>query len=192
MKTKAKTKAAPRKAKLARRPVATRATKKPAPRESAPLGLTLRSILVPVDFSVESKKAIRYAVSLARQYGAKITLINVVERTGFPDFANYPLVMEDDKVMKSARTQLELICQQQAMEPKLVEKTLVRQGVPFHEITEAARSLKTDLIVITTHGYTGWKHALIGSTAERVVRHAPCPVLSVREIERDFVRPSAR
>ena len=147
----------------------------------------LRSILVPVDFSSESKKALRYAVSLARQFGAKLTLLNVVERTGFPDFATYPLIMEDDKVMKSVRGRLELLSKQEGLEPKLIEKFLVRQGVPFHEITEAARTLLIDLIVITTHGYTGWKHALIGSTAERVVRHAPCPVLSVREIERDFL-----
>ncbi len=187
-----KTKTTPRKAKPVRRPVSVRAPKKTAARRSTPAGLTLRSILVPVDFSAESKKALRYATSLAEQYGAKITLINIVERTGFPDFAAYPLAMENDKVMKAARTQIELVCKQQALNPKLVEKTLVRQGVPFHEITEAARTLKVDLIIITTHGYTGWKHALIGSTAERVVRHAPCPVMSVREVERDFVPPRAR
>jgi len=155
------------------------------------VALALRSIMVPVDFSEESKKALRYAVSLARQYGAKITLINVVEPTGFPDFAASPLAMENDKVMKAARVQLELLCKREALDPNLLEKNLVRQGVPFHEITAAARSLKIDLIIITTHGFTGWKHALIGSTAERVVRHAPCPVLSVREVERDFLPPAA-
>ena len=188
---KAKAKPTPRKARLHRPRVAVRATKTPAARALTPVALTLRSLLVPVDFSEESKKALRYATSLARQYGAKITLINVVERTGFPDFAYYPLTMENDKVMKSARAQLELLCQREAIDPILLEKTLVRQGVPFHEITEAARTLKIDLIVIATHGYTGWKHALMGSTAERVVRHAPCPVLSVREIERDFLRSPA-
>ena len=190
MKTKAGR--APGKAKIQPRRGAIRVAKKPATVEPTPVALTLRSILVPVDFSAESKKALRYAISLARQYGAKITLINVVEPAGFPDFASNPLAMENDKVMKSARAQLELLSKREGVELKLLEKTLVRQGVPFHEITEAARSLKIDLIVITTHGYTGWKHALIGSTAERVVRHAPCPVLSVREIERDFVPAPAR
>ena len=61
-----------------------------------------------------------------------------------------------------------------------VEKTLVRNGVPYNEISRAAASLKVDLIVISTHGYTGLKHALLGSTTERVVRHAKCPVLVVR------------
>jgi nucleotide-binding universal stress UspA family protein len=64
---------------------------------------------------------------------------------------------------------------------------VVRLGHPYQEITDAARELKVDLIVISTHGYTGLKHVLLGSTAERIVRHAPCPVLTVREKEQDFV-----
>ena len=67
----------------------------------------------------------------------------------------------------------------------VVEQTLVRHGVPYVEVTDAARTLKMDLIVITTHGYTGLKHVFLGSTAERIVRHAPCPVLTVREKEHD-------
>jgi nucleotide-binding universal stress UspA family protein len=62
-----------------------------------------------------------------------------------------------------------------------VEKVLVRFGRSFHEITEAARNRKADLIIISTHGYTGLKHAVLGSTTERVVRYAPCPVLVVRQ-----------
>ena len=62
----------------------------------------------------------------------------------------------------------------------------VRTGVPSHEIVEAAREADVDLIVIATHGYTGWKHFCIGSTAERVVRAAPCPVLVVREKEHEL------
>ena len=189
---KTKTRKAMRKAGLPRRRVTVRATKKAAAAAPKSAALTLRSILVPVDFSTESTKALHYAISLARQYGAKITVLNVVEPASFPDFATSPLVMENDRVIASARIRLDSLCQREAIDPLLLEKRLVRQGAPFHEITDAARSLKADLIVITTHGYTGWKHALIGSTAERVVRHAPCPVLSVREIERDFVPPPAR
>ena len=62
----------------------------------------------------------------------------------------------------------------------------VRGGLPSHEIVEVAKDLEVDLIVIATHGYTGWKHFCIGSTAERVVRAAPCPVLVVREKEHEF------
>ena len=62
----------------------------------------------------------------------------------------------------------------------------MRRGVAFEEIGNAARELSSDLIVINTHGYTGLKHVMVGSTAERVIRHAPCPVLVVREHEREF------
>ena len=62
----------------------------------------------------------------------------------------------------------------------------VRAGLPSHEIVETAKELDVDLIVIATHGYAGWKHFCIGSTAERVVRAAPCPVLVVREKEHEF------
>ena len=66
-------------------------------------------------------------------------------------------------------------------------KIAVRPGRPATEIVEAARELAADLIVIATHGRTGLQHVLLGSVAENVVRHAPCPVLTVREHEREFV-----
>jgi nucleotide-binding universal stress UspA family protein len=66
-------------------------------------------------------------------------------------------------------------------------QSTVRTGLAAFEIVEAAKELDVDLIVIATHGYTGWKHFAIGSTAERVVRAAPCPVLVVREKEHEFV-----
>ena len=66
-------------------------------------------------------------------------------------------------------------------------RSKIRKGVATHEIVEAAKELDVDLIVIATHGYTGWKHFAIGSTAARVARAAPCPVLIVREKEHDFL-----
>jgi nucleotide-binding universal stress UspA family protein len=76
-------------------------------------------------------------------------------------------------------------------------QTLVRTGTPFREITETARSLGADMIVLTTHGYTGLMHGLLGSTAERIVRYADCPVLVVREPrpgggKRTSSRPASR
>lgn len=153
-----------------------------------PASLQIKYILVPIDFSAPSKKALDYAVPFAEQFGAKLTLLHVVEPVATPDFANsFPLMMENDKVRAACKAQLQSLVKEQAIDPKLVEKTLVRQGRAFHEIADAARTLKTDLIIISTHGYTGLKHALLGSTAERVVRHAPCPVLVVREREHEFV-----
>ena len=156
--------------------------------ELAPALLQIKSILVPIDFSPPSKKALAYAVPFAQQFGAKVTLLHVVELVATPDFANsFPLVMENDKVLAVSQGRLEHVIKEEAIVPMLIEKTLVRYGRSFHEIAEAARMLKVDLIIISTHGYTGLKHALLGSTTERVVRHAPCPVLVVREREHEFV-----
>jgi len=147
----------------------------------------LDSILVPIDFSEPSEKALRYALPFAEQFGAKITLLHVVEPVAMPDFASFPLIMENDRVARAFRTKLDLLCKREAIKPRLIEKTLVRFGKPFQEICESARGLRIGLIVISTRGYTGLKQALLGSTAERVVRHAPCPVLVVREQEHEFV-----
>jgi nucleotide-binding universal stress UspA family protein len=145
-----------------------------------PALLGIKSILVPTDFSAPSKKALDYAVPFAEQFGAKLTLLHVVERVATPGFANsLPLLMENDKLMAACKAQLQSLVKQKAIHPKLVERTLVRQGRSFREIADAVRTLKADLIIISTHGYTGLKHALLGSTAERVVRHAPCPVLPI-------------
>jgi universal stress protein A len=142
----------------------------------------VKSILVPVDFSPSSNKALDYATTLARQFNAKLTLLHVVEPVATPDFAaTFPLVMEDDELMAAAKERLEKLVKSARIPDRTVEKTLVRFGRSFHEIAEAARTLKADLIVISTHGYTGLKHVLLGSTTERVVRHAPCPVLVVRQ-----------
>ena len=148
--------------------------------------LNIGHILVPTDFSEPSHNALRYARRFAEQFGAKITLLFVNEPVMYPDFAYYPLTMENDQVMKIASAKLATIGAKE-IGTEHVEKILVRNGNPFHEITEAARTLKVDLIIISTHGYTGLKHALLGSTAERVVRHAPCPVLTVRDKEHEFV-----
>jgi nucleotide-binding universal stress UspA family protein len=72
---------------------------------------------------------------------------------------------------------------------EVASQTLVRSGPPAIEIIEAAKSLQADLIIISTHGYTGLKHVMLGSVAEHVVRRAPCPVLVVREREHEFLAP---
>ena len=142
--------------------------------------LRIKSILVPLDFSPPSKKALGYAVAVARQFKAKLTLLHVVEPIATPDFApSFPLVMEDDKLIAAAKNELGHVVKATRVPRGIVEKILVRFGRSFHEIADAARTRKADLIIISTHGYTGLKHAVLGSTTERVVRHAPCPVLVV-------------
>ena len=95
-------------------------------------------------------------------------------------------MLETDKTKEAAKGRLETLSRQARIPARMLEKLLVRFGTPFAEIADAARSLKVDLIILTTHGYTGLKHVFMGSTAERVVRHAPCPVLTVREKEHEF------
>ena len=151
---------------------------------TTPPELKVRNILVPVDFSEASKKALSYAVPLARQFRAKITLLYVSQEQFYgTEFAYLPI--EESAVNWAATDQLKAVaCRNIA--PELLGDTLVRHGLAFEEIAKVARELNTDLIIINTHGYTGLKHVLVGSTAERVIRHAPCPVLVVREREHEF------
>jgi universal stress protein A len=153
---------------------ATGGKRKPAETFSA------QSILVPVDFSDPSRSALRYARSLAEQTGGKLILFYALEPVGTPDFAFHPLMMEPAQATKAAELQLQKICDEEGVDESLVEHTVVRSGAAHTQIADLAEKLGADLIVISTHGNTGIKHVLMGSTAERVVRHARCPVLVVR------------
>lgn len=165
----------------------------PAKRSAKPAtdsrgGLRIGSILIPIDFSTPSLKALSYGAALAEQFGARITLLYVSEPVGLPDFARaFPLMMENDEIMATCKARLEQVAAKQLANRKLLEKALIRQGRAHVEITEAAKTLKADLIVISTHGFSGVSHALLGSVTERVVRHAPCPVLVVRQHEHEFI-----
>ena len=154
-----------------------------------PAMIKLKRILVPVDFSPSSEKAIHYALSFAEQFKAKVTLLNVVEPAVYPtEMGIVPIEIESlhRSMQNSAREKLAGLAAERIPAP-FRSNALVRVGRPHKEITNLAKELKSDLIVIATHGYTGLKHAVMGSTAERVVRHAPCPVLTVREREHDFI-----
>jgi glycine betaine transporter len=159
------------------------------PRVNAPADplSQLKRILVPIDFSTQSLNALRYAVPLADKLGAVICLISVVERGSLlKDLKNMPMGFSRGILVEDAKARLVIMAQKEI--GKLIPVIpQVRVGRPFEEIVRAAQRLQADLIVISTHGYTGLKHALLGSTAERVVQHAPCPVLVVCERARDGV-----
>ncbi len=151
-----------------------------------PSYLQLKHILVPIDFSEASEKALRYAGRFREQFGSKITLLHVIQPMVYPaDFGYPPTIV--DTLDQAVRSQTEVRLNELAGEGATRVDTLIRVGQPYFEIVAAAKDLDVDLIIINTHGRTGLKHALLGSTAERVVRHAPCPVLTVREREHDFV-----
>lgn len=148
---------------------------------------TIKRILVPIDFSDCSKKALRYALPLARQHQAALTLLHVVEPAyGVGEYG----VLETAELEASLRAGGEKELGKVAAEAALAQvpsDILVRIGSPAGAIVEVADELTADLIVISTHGRTGLKHALLGSVAEHVVQRAPCPVFVVREREHEIL-----
>ena len=146
--------------------------------------LKLRKILVPLDFSNLSKAALPWATFLAAQFRAEIVLLNVVEKFAI-DYLLGAKLMNHTIVplMKQSEADLDGIATGLSQSTGVNVSAVVREGRPYKEICAAAKALTADLIVLTTHGYTGLKHVWLGSTSERVVRHALCPVLVVRELK---------
>jgi nucleotide-binding universal stress UspA family protein len=144
----------------------------------------LKNILVPVDFSEASRRVLKYAVPLAEKFGAKITLVHVVEPRIYPESLVVPAELEqmNIRLMRNGREMLDAL-RRRAFDTAVASECIVALGKPYQKIVDTAREQNADLIIISTHGYTGLKHVLIGSTAERVVRYAACPVLTVRERE---------
>jgi universal stress protein A len=152
--------------------------------------MEIRRILVPVDFSAQADAAYAYALDLARKLDAKITLLHVfqVPAFAFPD-ASVPLPAQTlIEVQNACRAQLGKL-EQRAQEAGVPVASILLEGAPFVEIVRAARSQNADLVVMSTHGRTGLRHALMGSTAEKVVRKAPCAVLVVRPADARFEPP---
>lgn len=149
--------------------------------------LHLKKILVPVDFSAMSKQAFQYALRFAKKFECEIVLLHVVEPesiiAGTPVAVEFFAQPEDDAI--AAEAELAALAASSHNRPNSVTSA-VRIGHAPNEITKAVKDLDVDLIVIAAHGYTSWRHLCIGSTAERVVRTAPCPVLVVREKEHEF------
>jgi universal stress protein A len=149
--------------------------------------LQIKRILVPIDFSECSKKALQYALPLAREHQAALSLLYVVPPAysageyGGIDYAQLEAGMKEGGEKELAKLIVDEVRGEVTADP------LVRVGSPPREIVEAARILPADLIVISTRGQTGLKHVLLGSVAEHVVRRAPCPVLVVREREHEIL-----
>ena len=146
--------------------------------------MKLNRIVVPVDFSRTSLQALEYAADLAKPFAPEVVAV----------FVSEPIVYASPSDLYGASTNLAMLQKEQelygrkqltrlqqrfgARIPKL--RTALLTGTADVAITEAAKKLKGDLIVMSTHGRTGLSHLLLGSVAEKVVRTAPCPVLTVR------------
>ena len=148
----------------------------------------LKKILVPIDFSDYSKSALKYAVNFCKSFSAEMILIYVVEPVIYPpDFSMGQIAIPSVNTEWDERAKQELEKLANTEIPNGVSvKTLIKTGKPFIEIIETAGELDVDLIIIATHGRTGVEHILFGSTAEKVVRKAPCPVLTLREPVKGF------
>jgi universal stress protein A len=156
--------------------------------ELVPQILHLRKILVPTDFSETSKKAVQYALRFAEQFGYEIALLYVVEAA--TPLIGAPIGIEqftDKDEFSMAEKDLAVLAVESRTTGAHWVSSFVRVGHAPNEITKVAKDLDVDLIIIATNGYMSWRHFCIGSTAERLVRTAPCPVLVVREKEHEFV-----
>ena len=149
----------------------------------------IKKVLVPIDFSDYSKNSLRYAVNFAKQFNAEIYLIYVLEPVIYPpDFSMGQIAIPSINAEwdERAREELENLAKTEIPEGVNV-KTILKNGKPFLEIIDTASEENIDLIIIATHGHSGVEHILFGSTAEKVVRKAPCPVLTLREPVKGFM-----
>jgi len=155
--------------------------------------IRMSKILYPTDFSRFSLYALPYARSFAEEYGAEVHCLHVVDE-GYQYWVamsgeGVPIGPGPEEILDAARQQMDRFAAEHLKDWGVGVKTAVVLGRPFVEIIQYAREMPADLIVIATHGHSGLKQMLLGGTAEKVVRKAPCPVLTIRHPEHGFVMP---
>jgi nucleotide-binding universal stress UspA family protein len=144
-------------------------------------------ILVPTDFSEPSMKGLDYAIDLARRLHAGVVIVHVVEPFQYMGpldiYGTLPnTAMWLSEQRKAAKTQLAGL-EKSLKKRRIKFQTVLSTGAPHQQIVDAAKKLEADLIVMATHGRSGLSHLLLGSVAEKVVRTALCPVLTVRDFK---------
>lgn len=152
--------------------------------------IEIEHILFPTDFSDYAANAVLYAIDFAKKFGSKVTVIHVLSPPTYavtPEF-NVDLTKIQKQVEAASRGRVDELTERLSKEGIEVE-SLIEIGSPFAEIVKCARAKDVDLIVLSTHGHGAVKHMLLGSTAEKIVRKAPCPVLTIRHPEHEFVHP---
>lgn len=153
--------------------------------------ISLRNVLWPTDFSDLSLKGGRHAYGLCRQFGARLHIIHVIAPLMTPDFST-PLPLNvsgaggEPEMLAACRQSLRrLVDEHFGGDSQIVTDAFFSN--PWSGICKYAEDKQVDLIVVTTHGRTGLEHAIIGSTAERIVQHAPCAVLTLKNKDADWV-----
>jgi len=142
---------------------------------------TFRRIVCPTDFSVTARRACDYAAEIARTFAAEVILLHVVPQLDYP-MRSFGMAVADPHLHEELgrRAREVLATETQRLDPATRIVTEVREGVVHEQIIACAKAHEADLIVMGTHGHTGLAHFVLGSTTERVVRMAQCPVLTVR------------
>jgi nucleotide-binding universal stress UspA family protein len=152
--------------------------------------IEIKKILCPIDFSKNAEHAFGYALAFAIAHHAKLEVLHILELPTYasPDFPITPEFSTQTvtQLKESGRKQLEKLVAKYESEYSDISWRMV-VGTPFVEIVKTAKNDDVDLIVMGTHGRTGISHLLIGSVAERVVRKSPCPVLTVKSPEHEFI-----
>ena len=156
--------------------------------------IALNDILVATDFSVASDAALTYGRALARTFGARLHVLHVADDIhlripGDVFIGTLPDLQKD--IETAARQRLDALLIDNDPTPLPATPIVVTSSAPAVAIVAYARNARVDLIVVGTHGRGAMKHLLMGSVAERVVRTAPCPVLTVRHPQHEFVTPDA-
>lgn len=154
--------------------------------------IQIKKILVPTDFSESAKHALNYGVSFAREYKADLILVHVVETltVGYAsDLFPVPMAEVFDEISGYAKTEIGKLATE-IREKGLSVREMVLQGKPSAEIVRIAKEEGVDIIVLGTHGKGMLDQALFGSTAERVIRKAPCPVLTCQLHQHEFCEPA--
>lgn len=154
--------------------------------------VSLQRILVPVDFSHSARYSLDIAVNVAEKFGARIYLLHVFEMPF--DYLHWlNIEMDESELYSSIQAEMDEalndLVRQFARPSVPIEPLFIENGVPFVEIIRIAKELAIDLIVMGTHGRSAIPHLLIGSVAEKVVRKAPCPVLTPRSAKFRFEIP---
>jgi nucleotide-binding universal stress UspA family protein len=157
--------------------------------------IALENILVATDFGVASETALAYGRALAERFGAKLHLLHVTADVYLAASMGYgyevmPLSLQEQNE-RNAKRELDGLLSDEDRQMLRATGVVVTNNTPALAIAEYAKNNKANLIVMGTHGRGALAHLFLGSVAERVVRIAPCPVLTVRNPEHEFVLPDA-
>ena len=144
--------------------------------------LPFKKILCPTDFSDSAFMALKMANELAQEYSAELLVVHVVSEIpvlpALPTNPTIDIPLYQEMLDDAAKTTLETLIKDK-ISPDISVKPIIVQGNAAHEIVEVAKKEGVDLLVISTHGETGFRHFIYGSVAEKVVRLSPCPVLTI-------------